>query len=359
MVHVDSQDANDYGDPFASTPLRTWQAVDLTEALDGTWRAPEATVGRRSDDVGLFYRGKAHTISGESESLKTWLALSAIQHEITNGRHAVFIDFEDDAGPVVGRLLGMDTPTDAIRERFHYVRPESPLTDPLMRADLEALLLDVHPSLAVIDGVTEGMTLHGLNPLDNKDAAAFGRMLPRTLTRAGAAAVSLDHVTKSSEGRGRYSLGAVHKLNGLDGAAYVLENRKPAGVGLVGRSTVMIAKDRPGQLRKHALPSSGGMHWFADLVLDSTLEGFADVSVCSPEAEKADTSAAPTFMMGRVAAKLTEHPEGLAQRVLCDITKGKTETIRAALSHLIAGGYVSDKTPHRLLKPYPDGGADQ
>lgn len=344
-------------DPFApTTPLRTWQAVDLTDALDGTWQAPEATVGQRSDGVGLFYRGKAHTVSGESESLKTWLALSAIQHEITNDRHVVFIDFEDDAGPVVGRLLGMDTPTEAIRARFHYVRPESPLTDPLMRADLEALLMDVCPSLGVIDGVTEGMTLHGLNPLDNKDAAAFGRMLPRTLTRAGAAAVSLDHVTKSAEGRGRYSLGAVHKLNGLDGAAYVLENRKPAGVGLVGRSTVMIAKDRPGQLRKHALPSSGGLHWFGDLVLDSTIEGYADVSVIAPEAERSDRAAAPTMMMARVAATLAEHPEGLAQRVICDITKGKTETIRTALSHLIAEGYVNDKTPHRLVKPYPEGG---
>lgn len=351
-----SEDANNYGDPFAPTTPRTWQAVDLTDALDGTWQAPEATVGQRSDGVGLFYRGKAHTVSGESESLKTWLALSAIQHEITNGRHVVFIDFEDDAGPVVGRLLGMDTPTEAIRARFHYVRPESPLTDPLMRADLEALLMDVCPSLGVIDGVTEGMTLHGLNPLDNKDAAAFGRMLPRTLTRAGAAAVSLDHVTKSAEGRGRYSLGAVHKLNGLDGAAYVLENRKPAGVGLVGRSTVMIAKDRPGQLRKHALPSSGGLHWFGDLVLDSTIGGYADVSMCAPEKQAATTESRPTVLMGRITDALAEKGKPLSQRQIIALVGGKRDYVIKALSLLTVDGYVTEKSPHELIRPFVDGG---
>ena len=59
--------------------------------------------------------------------------------------------------------------------------------------------------------------MHGLDPLKNQDAL-FGTMVTKQLTASGAAAVSLDHVVKDREGRGRYALGAVHKLNGLSGA---------------------------------------------------------------------------------------------------------------------------------------------
>ena len=330
--------------------FRTWRPVDLSDVLNGAWTPPEATVGARSDGVGLFYRAKAHTVAGESEGLKTWLALSASQDELRKGEHVVYVDFEDDAGPLVGRLLAMGCAPDRLASHFHYIRPESPLSQVPGKDDLEGLLHDLRPSLAVVDGVTEGMTLHGLDPLSNRDAATFGRMLPRRLTHAGAAAVSLDHLTKSTEGRGRYALGAVHKLNGLDGAAFILEMRKPAGVGLVGRSTIRIAKDRPGQLRKHALPSAG-LHWFGDLVLDST-SPLIDAQVVAPEVrEGADVK--PTIMMQRVADELAKHPEGLAQRVVCDVVRGNAGTLRSALSHLIADGFVTSKTPHQLLKPYP------
>ena len=90
---------------------------------------------------------------------------------------------------------------------------------------------------------------------------------------------SLDHVTKDREGRGRYAIGAVHKLNALDGGAYILENRHPFGVGRTGRSTVRVAKDRPGQLRRNALPSGNGLHWYGDLVLKSVDEDFAEVTI--------------------------------------------------------------------------------
>jgi hypothetical protein len=65
-------------------------------------------------------------------------------------------------------------------------------------------------------------------------------------------------VTKAEEARDRYALGAVHKLNALDGAQYLLDDRRQFGVGITGTSMVRIAKDRPGQLRVHALPSSTG-----------------------------------------------------------------------------------------------------
>ena len=56
---------------------RPWQPINLTNVLSGDWRPPTPTVGRRSDNIGIFYPGKMDTISSESEAGKTWLALVA------------------------------------------------------------------------------------------------------------------------------------------------------------------------------------------------------------------------------------------------------------------------------------------
>ena len=69
----------------------------------------------------------------------------------------------------------------------------------------------------VIDGVTEAMTMHGLELKDNADVAKFVELLPRPLARMGAAVVLVDHVAKDTGGRGRFAIGAPHKLAGIDG----------------------------------------------------------------------------------------------------------------------------------------------
>jgi len=342
-------------EPFElGTFQRSWQPVDLSDVLDGTYQAPEPTVGRRSDGHGLFYPGKCHVIVSETEGGKTWLVLSAAIDEMRAGNHVVYIDFEDDEGGVVGRLLTLGVDRETIREYFHYLRPSDQLGTGVHRDDLHRVLSEHTPTLAILDGITEAMTMHGLNPLDNADAAKFGRMLPRYITEYGAASVSCDHVTKDRDGRGRYALGAVHKLNGLDGAQYTLENRTPFGIGLTGRSTIKLAKDRPGQLRKNGLPSSAGMVWYGDLMLASPGEGLfvaehTKVSIEPPHERAEDFR--PTVLMGRIAGALTEHGP-LAQRRVIAAVSGKTDAIRAALDCLILDGYVSEKTPHELLKPY-------
>jgi len=287
----------------------------------------------------MLYPGRAHTVVSETEGGKTWLALSWTVDEMNDGHHVIYIDFEDDEGGVVGRLLLLGANRDLIREQFHYLRPDMALSSGVNRDDLDRVLTDHGPTLGVIDGVTEAMTVHGLNPLDNADAATFGRLLPRRITEAGAACASLDHVTKATESRGRYALDAVHKLNALN-----------------GRSTVRIAKDRPGQHRRNALPSTGGSHWFGDLVLTSHGEDFAEVSVEAPH-ERDDTFR-PTVLMERVAKALDLHG-ALSQRKVLTAVKGNRGSAIDALNYLILDGYVSEHTPHELLKPYPGGGDSQ
>lgn len=332
---------------------RSWQPVDLAQYLTGAWKPDEPTVGRRLDGVGMFYRGKCHTIASETEGGKTWLALAAVTDELTAGEHVLYIDFEDDAGPMVGRLLTLQVAPQVILDQFHYIRPEGPVGTGINLDDITQALRTHRPTLGIVDGVTEGMTLHGLDPLSNTDCAVFGRMIPRLIANHGAAAVSLDHVTKSTDGRGRYAIGAVHKLNGLDGAAYVLENRIPFGIGRTGKSTIKISKDRPGHLRKRSPDCGNGMQWFGDLVIHSHAEAWAEITVEAPPTDQATVR--PTRYMERVAKTLEGRPDGLAQRVIIDTTTGSGEHIKKALSFLIADGYVSQKTPHKLLKSYPPG----
>lgn len=329
---------------------RAWEPIDLGPVLDGRWERPQPTVGLRSDGCGLFYPNKSHTVVSETEGGKTWLALAATLDEINAGQHVVYVDFEDDEGTVVGRLLTLAAKPDAIRQHFHYLRPDAALKGSHVD-DLAQLLGDVRPTLAILDGITEGMGLHQLDPNKNADAAIFGRAVTKRLTNSGAAVVSLDHVVKDRENRGRYALGAVHKLNGLSGAQYTLTNRTPFGVGLTGRSTINIAKDRPGQLRTNALPSQAGLHWYGDLVLTSHDHDFAEISINPPH--ERDEAFKPTVLMARVAAALAERGP-LSQRVICTVVTGKALTIRTALDHLIADGYVTEKTPHELIKPFQE-----
>lgn len=341
--------------PEAEPERRTWRPVDLGPVLDGTYETPMPTVGTRDDGVGLFYPGRAHTAAGESESLKTWFALTACATELSRGNAVVYLDFEDDEGGVVGRLLAIGAHPNAVRQRFAYIRPEGPMR-PVDRADLDEALGDLRPTLSVLDGVTEALSLHGLELKDNGEIAAFGRKLIRPITETGAAHVSLDHVTKDAEGRGRYAIGAQHKLAGLNGAAYVLENREAFGIGRTGRSGIFVAKDRPGQLRKHAVKSAGNRFWFADLVGISHDETFVEMSI-APAAVR-DEEFRPTVLMRRVSEALEKAGRALSTQEVIDRVRGRAADIRTALAALVDEGFVSlvdgprGAKLHSLVKPF-------
>lgn len=339
----------------------SWSAVDLEQVLDGTFCPPQPTVGRRDDGVGLFYPGRVHSVSAESEAGKSWFALLAARGELDRGESVLYLDFEDDEGGVVGRLLALGASPDVIRARFAYVRPDEAVHLGRNRAVLADLVERLDPSLAILDGVTEAMTLHGLELIDNSDIARFGAMLPRWLADRGPAVASLDHVTKSSEGRGRYSIGGQHKLAGLNGAAYVLENRQPFGVGVTGRSTVYIAKDRPAQLRQHARPGKEGLHWFADLTLESVLvdgHPVLDAQLHAPERKADDAPFRPTVLMTKVSGALAKAGKPLTKTDVTERVRGRAVEIKAALAALVDEGFVEESGGpnnsrlHTLLKPF-------
>ena len=340
----------------------SWAFADLDSVLDGTYEPVMPTVGARDDGVGLFYPGRLNDVSGESEGGKTWLALIGCITEINRSNHVVYLDFEDDAGGVVSRVLLLGAKPDQIREYFHYVRPDVAPG----KGDIDLflrLIQSVAPTLVVLDGVTEAMAMFGMELKDNTEIAVFGQQLLRPLAGTGAALVTLDHVVKNGDNRGRYSLGGVHKLNGINGVKYIVEAVAPFGIGLTGRSRVRIAKDRPAQLRKHALPGGERMHWFADLVVESRSETCAyghlyapyekpaEVSQGTPEEqaeqkeaiEIADLEKQILTVLSR--AKLPLNKTGIEDRV-----KGRNVTVRKALARLVDDGrVVTEEGPRKAV----------
>lgn len=330
---------------------RSWRAQDLSEFVNGTYKPALPTVGARADGVGVLYPGRMSTVAAESEAGKTWFALILVLQELNRGNAAVYLDFEDEAAGIVGRLLRMGANVSDVLERFHYIRPEEPLST-VDLLDLKSVL-DTGPTLAVVDGVTEGMSLHGLNINDNLDVAVFGRRVLRPLQDAGPAVVTLDHVVKSAENRGRYAIGGVHKLNGLNGVMYLLENIKPFGIGVSGRSRVRIAKDRPGQLRKESLPHKSGLYWFGDLVVDATEPDLVEAVLYPPTedgADPTDAGAAKTRedkaeaeieeRAQAILSLLAEKKEPLTQRTITAKVPGRQSVTVKALERLVYDGRV-------------------
>lgn len=238
----------------AEPPSRpSWSPVDLSAYLNGTATAVEPTLMARTDGVKLLYPGHVHSVAGESESGKSMLMLAVAAQVLTDGGRVLFMDYESDPATVLDRLVKLGAPVDAVAERLDYVQPEA---DPENGgwADVSAFLalLERRYALAVLDGVTEALSVSGVPSIDNDEVTGWIRRLPRRIARTtGAAVVMVDHVTKSTEGRGRFAIGAQAKLSALDGASFLVEPLAPLGVGMAGKLAVRIGKDRPGRVRPH------------------------------------------------------------------------------------------------------------
>ena len=112
--------------PDEGTTPSSWQPIDLVARAA---RAPEPP-----EIVGLLYPGSNHLVSGESEALKTWLALIAAVDELAAGRGVLWVDGDDvGAGALLERLRLLGAEDEAIRGRFAYVLPEEPLEKPPRR----------------------------------------------------------------------------------------------------------------------------------------------------------------------------------------------------------------------------------
>lgn len=336
-------------DPLGSAPA-SWLPVDLAEALASDPADDlRPTVLCRTDGKALLYRGRMHSIAGEPESGKSWLAQLAAAEQLQGGQDVLYLDFEDSAVAVVRRLRALGCTDSDINAHLRYVQP----SEPLVSDRLPAALLLAAPTLALIDGVTACLSLLNLNGSDNADVALFIALLPRPLAQAGAATVVIDHVPKAQENRGRYALGAQHKLAAIDGAAYMVTPVKPFGYGQQGLSRIQVVKDRIGRVREHAPYNSVG-----ELHLGS--EGGAVRAEIRPAAGGSERSFRPTVLMGRVSDVLADSDKAMSRREVLDAVVGKKEFVAKALDALVEEGYVDQRSGprgsklHTLARPFSE-----
>lgn len=339
----------------------SWWPVDLAALFDGTAEILVPTLFARDDGQHILYPGKAHAFNGESESGKSWAALLACLQAIGAGHNVLYVDFEDTAPTVVARLLALGAKPVDVVARFTYLAPHEPLIwrDKITAGGIDlAVLLESHPfALAILDGVTEAMTMHGLDINSNNDVATFYNTLPRRLKQTGSATVQIDHIPKNRDNRGRGGIGGQHKLAGID-VSFIVEATAPFGIGRHGVAKLSIEKDRPGQLRQHA---SGRR--IAELHLDSdpaTHALAASLRVPEGAPQQADHWQ-PTVLMESVSDFIRDcnavghHP---SQNDIESGVSGKAENIRKAIAELVRTGYVGRgldgrrKHEHTLITPY-------
>ncbi|EQM78198.1 bifunctional DNA primase/polymerase [Microbacterium maritypicum] len=231
----------------------SWEPVDLELFLSGEFKQEYPAIMHREDGPAMFYAGKVNDVHGESESGKSWIALSATSETLQLGQRVIFMDHESDPQTVIGRLLRLGVTKDQIRAGLDYRRPQEFHLSEEMTKDMAAFdaLASNKAALIVIDGVTEAMGLMDMSPLDNDEIRKWWNSYPRRLARAtGAAVVLIDHVVKSSDGRGRFAFGGQHKMAAVDGASYFVDVEEALGPGKIGSLKVYVTKDRPGGVRE-------------------------------------------------------------------------------------------------------------
>ncbi len=269
-----------------------WLAVDLGPYLDGSIVRPEPTLGvRRQDGLPLLYPGLEHSLAGETESGKSWFACLCVVDVVFRGGKVLYLHFEEsDPAGTVERLvsLGMRASHLADQNRFRFVAPAA-------IGDMSSLT-DWAPDLVIGDGINEAMSLFAREINDAGDTAAFRRTVIKPYVRAGAAWLSLDHVPKDRESRGRYSIGSVHKINAVTGASYQLELIEPFTRGGSGASALYVVKDRPGFLRSHGRASkTPGKTAMGTMTIDDTRAyvDYLDAKIFAPKDEDESTTVEP------------------------------------------------------------------
>jgi hypothetical protein len=316
----------------------SWAPVDLDAALEGITEA-KPTILRRSDGVCLLYDERIHQVAAEPEACKGWFAVKPAADLIAAGCTVAYIDFEATAAEIVERFKAFGITEGQIRDRLIYVRPH----EPVVAAAFEAVLAR-NPALVVFDGVTEALTIHGLSLEDNADVARWLELAPRPAVRTGAAVLLIDHVKKDKDSRGRYAIGAQHKLAGID-VSYGLEVVTPFGRGREGVVKVKVFKDRPGHVRRHEVDGE-----IALMRLISADDGSVKIDFEEPDSDIVGEEFQPTHLMQKVSDALLETP-GMTARDIRALG-GKGSTIDLAIRLLVKDGFVEIRPEGSAKKHY-------
>jgi len=301
--------------------------------------------------IGLFYPGYNHLLSGESEALKTWLALAASATELQADRGVIWVDGDDvGKGALLERLRLLGADDDSIARQFAYMLPDEPITDE-SRADVLEVVGRLACRLAVFDGFNPLLHMHGLDPNSGADVESFYGLID-PIRKAGAANVLTDNVVKASEARGAWAIGSERKKSKAE-VHLGMKTLEPFVRGGIGRAKIAVHKDRPGHLTR---PSPGV------LVLESRDDG-CSWRVQPDDSRGAEGAFRPTKLMENVSRYLERSgdDEPQSHNQILSAKLGKKEYVRAAIACLIEEGHAlefSSSNRARLVqleRPFREG----
>ena len=312
-------------------PRAGWRIfADLSNVEEVEQVAP--TRLRRTDGAFLLYEGRENGLQGEPASGKTWVALIAAAEVLAIGGTVVAVDLEDTPRAARARLRALGVSVEQLARFLHTDARDVATAHELTLAELAATVIGENPDMVLIDSISEAFSRWQLDEDKADDVNTFRDTLVKPLTRSGITVISLDHVAKSVEQRGRYARGSGAKLSGLDGAAYSVTtsgfNRTTGG-----RIYMKVAKDRHG-----ALPGVVG-DTVAQVWMPATIEGHVidyRVEVPPPPPSKTDKTTT------RTEADHQLHDE-LRTVALAVISKAKTPLSRRELLDQIRSRRRQDK----------------
>ncbi|BBX92715.1 AAA family ATPase [Mycolicibacterium boenickei] len=247
--------AADGTDPDDGTPLY----ADIGQLLDdGVPDLPNPDILRRTDDVGLFYRGEINLLYGDPEDGKTMVALAGCAETLRDGGTALFVDLDDNGvESIVARLLMLGAPQGALRaRRFRYCSPAGP--DRLEQVIRDCTAGTEAPDIAVIDCVGELVPLFDGSNNDSDDFTRIIRGTAGLLARAGTCVILIDHMAKNSDSRNYGSGGTMAKRRRVGGTQIRVSVEVPLRKGQGGTLRLSIRKDRHSGLRQHCYPVPEG-----------------------------------------------------------------------------------------------------
>lgn len=317
----------------------SWWPRDLAAVLSGENAEPPPAVLARADKQALFYAGKVNGLLGESESGKTWVALLAVAQALTAGQDVLYLDFEDAAAGITGRLTALGVPMETQLAHLVYIDPDESL-HVLAAADLAAVTSSRTFAIITIDGVNAAMSLLGLELESNSDATRFAQTLLRPLARTGAAVITIDHVAKNKETRGKGGIGAQAKRAMVTGCSISVEVVAPFGRGQSGRLRLTVDKDRGGHVRGIAQFGKN----LGTAVMESDATGASVTVVIEPPDERPTEQRAPfrpTGVMASISRLLSTTEGDLSGKQIEESISGRASVIRAALDCLVNEGFVT------------------
>lgn len=340
------------GDEEAERVRTTWWPLPIAQRAVQAAEQPAPTHLVRDDDQALFYTGKVNGLIGESESGKSWIALLAVTQAAAEGQRILLLDFEDSPASVHRRLNSLGVTTQQL-DHIHYADPTESL-GLAQSADLQEALASQY-QMIVADGINAAMTLLGYDLISNTDATMFAAKLLRPLARTGACVITVDHVPKNPDARGKGGIGAQAKRSMMDGTCLLVEVVEPFGKGQSGTLRLTVDKDRNGAVR--GICSEG--RYAGKAHLESTADRVR-LHIAAPDLRPTDKRPAwkPTYVMEKVSRFLENLGGTSSYRAIEEAVGGRKDIVRRAVTALVDGGHVTltsgpnRSIQHHLHRPF-------